>query len=284
MHLERLARWIESAPRRHLALVTGMLSAAVMAADWALGPNISSSFFYVVPVGVVSWRGGRIPAFIGSAVAALAWLFIDIASHVGFAVMLSVWNSLVRFAFFATIALLLVGLRRSLARYEELSHSDPLTGLLNRRALDDLMDREFARAARTGTGLTVVAIDLDDFKEINDTHGHAAGDEVLRRVAAALQGSVRSTDLVARPGGDEFMLVIAGDEAAAGAVLDRFHERRREIRVGDRAVSCSIGGYSARSADKAAALLEADRNLYRAKEAGKGRRVLTAEQRIARSA
>lgn len=284
MHLERLARWIETAPLRHLALVTAMLGAAVMAVDWALGPNISSSFFYVVPVGVVSWRGGRVPAFAGSAMAALAWLFIDVASHVGFAVMLSVWNSVVRFAFFATIGLLLVGLKRALSRYEELSHADPLTGLLNRRALDDLMDREFARAARTGTELTVVAVDLDDFKDINDTDGHAAGDDVLRRIALALQGSVRSTDLVARTGGDEFVLVITGGQAAATTVLDRFHERRKEIRVGDRSVSCSIGAYATRTAEKAAALLEADRNLYRAKQAGKGRRVLTTERPVARSA
>lgn len=278
MYLERLAAWIETAPLRKLVLVTLLSSVGVMAADWALGPRISSSYFYIFPLGMVAWRGGRKVAIVGSAVAAVAWLFIDLATVAGHAVMISVWNSVVRFAFFSTISLLMVGLRSALARYEELSHSDPLTGLFNRRALDELMDREFARAARMGGEITVASVDLDDFKHINDTGGHAAGDETLRQIAAALTSSVRATDIVARIGGDEFMLVVAGDETAAAAVLDRFQARVDSIIVGDHRASCSIGAYTTRSADKVLAILEADRNLYRAKQAGKGRRVVSSER------
>lgn len=281
MHLERVVGWIDNAPLRHLTLATGVLALAVMAADWGLGRDISSSFFYVIPVGLASWRGGRLVAVAGSAIAAGAWLLLDIAGPIRYSVMISVWNSVVRFAFFATIALLLVGLKGALRRYEELSDSDPLTGLLNRRALETLMDREFARSSRTGAELTVVVIDLDDFKGINDTRGHAAGDESLRRVATALQGSVRTTDIVARTGGDEFVLVITGDQPAATTVLDRFHERLTSD--GD-APSCSIGAVTTVWADKAAALLEADRNLYEAKQAGKGRRVMSENRTFARSA
>jgi len=82
MHLERVVGWIDSAPLRHLTLATGVLALAVMAADWGLGRDISSSFFYVIPVGVASWRGGRLVAVVGSAIAAGAWLLLDIAGPI----------------------------------------------------------------------------------------------------------------------------------------------------------------------------------------------------------
>ena len=84
---------------------------------------------------------------------------------------------------------------------------DPLTGLANRRLLDELFEASLSRADRTGTPLAVAYLDLDDFKTLNDTYGHDAGDIVLCETARRLRSTVRSADLVARVGGDEFVIV-----------------------------------------------------------------------------
>jgi diguanylate cyclase (GGDEF)-like protein len=111
---------------------------------------------------------------------------------------------------------------------DAMAHSalrDPLTGLANRRALDDLLRREIARHHRQGTSFAVLALDLDGFKAVNDRFGHDAGDEVLRDAAAALEDAVRAQDTVVRLGGDEFCVLApaTGRDSAehlAGRVID----------------------------------------------------------------
>lgn len=106
--------------------------------------------------------------------------------------------------------------RERIAYLETLSLTDELTGLLNRRGFADAFRRELATARRTGTGGVLVIIDLDGFKAINDTHGHLAGDQYLRRVAAVLAENVRAKDVVARLGGDEFAVLLTDTETASG--------------------------------------------------------------------
>lgn len=112
------------------------------------------------------------------------------------------------------------------ARLDREITTDPLTGVLNRAGLDERIDAELGRAARTGAPLTVGIIDLDDFKRVNDEHGHLAGDRLLMSFAAALRGHSRSSDTVARIGGDEF-LVMLPDTAASQAAA--FFERLRDM-------------------------------------------------------
>jgi diguanylate cyclase (GGDEF)-like protein len=114
---------------------------------------------------------------------------------------------------------------RLVERLQERADTDPLTGLLNRAGLLRAAARELARSARSGQPLALAVIDLDGFKKVNDTSGHAAGDRLLADVAAAWSESLRATDVLARQGGDEFVLLLPGadfDEAAT--VLDRLRE------------------------------------------------------------
>jgi diguanylate cyclase (GGDEF)-like protein len=104
------------------------------------------------------------------------------------------------------------------SRLDALAQRDALTGVGNRRLLDERLDYELVRHVRTGEPLALVVLDLNGFKEINDRLGHAAGDDVLRDVARAIVGAVRAQDTVARPGGDEFC-IIAPDTDAAGATV-----------------------------------------------------------------
>jgi diguanylate cyclase (GGDEF)-like protein/PAS domain S-box-containing protein len=162
---------------------------------------------------------------------------------------------------------------------EEVWHQanfDGLTGLPNRRLLDDRLDRALAQAARRHTVLAVLYIDLDRFKPVNDVHGHGAGDDLLCQVAQRLRNALRDEDTVARVGGDEFVAVLpdlAAGDAAARAAEKIIAAVSAPYRVWEHYVeiSCSIGiAIFPRDAEDSIALIEkADGALYRAKQAGR---------------
>lgn len=164
-----------------------------------------------------------------------------------------------------------------LAELARASRRDALTGLPNRRAFDEELERELARAARAGAPLAVVVLDVDRFKAVNDGHGHAAGDVVLREVAARAAAALRRGDLAARIGGEEFALVLPG-AGLAGAV--ELAERVRAavaatpVEAGGAAlaVTVSLGCAALAPGEQAAALVaRADARLYEAKRAGRDR-------------
>lgn len=164
---------------------------------------------------------------------------------------------------------------------EELRHQashDGLTGLLNRVAILNALERELARASRGATSLTLVLADIDHFKAINDTYGHPAGDEALRRFAAALADNVRPYDQVGRYGGEEFLLVLVGvDSSEMEDRLVALHRSISGLQINHAEVSfvihCSLGvaqlecGH--RPIDQKLALVAADDALYQAKRAGR---------------
>jgi diguanylate cyclase (GGDEF)-like protein len=165
-----------------------------------------------------------------------------------------------------------------------LAQHDPLTGLPNRRLLQDRLTQALARSKRAGENMAVLVIDLDRFKEINDADGHRGGDEVLRVVADRLKGCLRSADTVARFGGDEFVAVISAltrsEDVAlvATKIVDSLAQpipRAWTTAHGPSEVSvgCSIGiSLHPRDADNPETLIRlADAAMYRAKQAGGGR-------------
>ena len=163
-------------------------------------------------------------------------------------------------------------------RLIELVGTDPLTGCLNRRALEMRLRREWRAAKRRGSPLAVLAVDLDNFKPINDTYGHPAGDTVLRELSDVMRVTVRDTDVIARVGGDEFVLLLP-DTGWQGAITLAERLRRHvdeETFAGELEIplTISIGIALARGTDDVRAsdlLEEADRSLYRAKSGGRNR-------------
>ncbi|WP_337061943.1 histidine kinase N-terminal 7TM domain-containing diguanylate cyclase [Kineococcus sp. G2] len=168
------------------------------------------------------------------------------------------------------------------AQLQEESVRDPLTGLHNRRFLEPAFEAALEAAAREGTPLGVLVLDVDRFKAVNDTHGHAAGDEVLVAIARTLARTVRLEDTAARTGGEEFVVLLPG--ADEPAVRERAEElrvacARLAVPVGDGRVvrpTVSIGtavhpGHPGHGADARSLLAAADRALYAAKAAGRDR-------------
>jgi diguanylate cyclase (GGDEF)-like protein len=157
--------------------------------------------------------------------------------------------------------------------------TDPLTACMNRRALESRIRADWRHAKRRGTHVAVVALDVDHFKQINDTRGHPVGDIVLQQLAGIMKSTARDTDAVSRFGGDEFVILLP-DTAWQGALT--FAERLRR-RVDDftfgppgspMAITISVGVALARGSDPLSPeelLKEADRSLYKAKQQGRNR-------------
>lgn len=177
------------------------------------------------------------------------------------------------------LARVLVRSYRDQERLAALATRDPLTGLHNRRGFYSSLAQWCALSQRYGHPLGVLIVDVDKFKSVNDTFGHPGGDEILRAIATALSSAVRTSDLVARYGGDEF--AVLAPEASAEAlgqlaerVLAQVREIRRVLNGVDVGASVSIGGAVAPPSAKATPemlLASADESLYEAKRAGRDR-------------
>lgn len=175
------------------------------------------------------------------------------------------------------LALMVVG--RLVTRLQQLSECDALTGLLNRRALAPLLQREVGRLRRYGETYALLMIDVDHFKNINDSHGHAAGDAALVKLADVLREAAREVDHIVRLGGEEFCILLPHSELDGAMHLAcRVHAAVRDAdwREFERSVTISVGVAVAQSPDETpqAVLARADQALYRAKNAGRDQVVL----------
>ncbi|MGI8549877.1 MAG: diguanylate cyclase [Dehalococcoidia bacterium] len=162
-----------------------------------------------------------------------------------------------------------------------LASCDELTGLSNRRAFQERLDQELSRAQRHQRVFSLVMLDVDHFKTVNDTYGHPAGDAVLRSLATVLSAGLRRSDLAARYGGEEFVLLLPETAGAQGQELaERLRRAVEAMRVDQEGkqiqITCSfgVGAYLECGDSSAAVLRSADEALYRAKEAGRNRAIL----------
>lgn len=255
--------------------------------DYRTGPDIAFSLFYLPPVVAAGWWLGKRGWQVIAVAASLSGLLGDLAWHGRERWPLYSCNALSRlgiflFAGFVTaqaresrdrLASLNARLRELLEHERAIARTDPLTQLANSRAFQERVATELASPAG-GPGLFGVAcLDLDDFKTVNDLHGHLAGDRLLASIGEALREVVRADDLAARLGGDEFAIVFMDvQQQTAQRIGERLLERVRQL--GDElGLSASIGIalFRRRPLSVDDALHRADEAMYRAKAAGKGR-------------
>ncbi len=183
-----------------------------------------------------------------------------------------------------SVGFVLMQMERAISQQQNLATHDGLTGLYNRHALMDALPRYQAQAARTSAPLALLMIDIDHFKRVNDQHGHLSGDEVLRAVAHRINERLRRADLLARFGGEEFLVVLPNtDRGGAGVVAENIRRAIESAPIGVQGqvipVTVSIGVHADvpdhRATGAEAFIAASDQALYAAKHQGRNRVVLS---------
>ena len=257
-----------------------LITLAVYWVNVATPPAARLGTLYIIPVLLVTWTEGLTWGIVfGIASIALremvAWSQMPADT-------LLIWRVANAASYILVVAVAMAGLqklRRSQAQLAQLVTQDVLTNVLNARAFADRLGQELERNRRYPRPLSLIYMDLDNFKVINDTHGHKTGDAVLRLVADAMRTSVRTADVVGRLGGDEFgVLMPETDALLADAAAKRLVASLRNVFKGTPSVTASIGVVSCMATDANTddLLRRADQAMYDAKKAGKDRVVQVA--------
>lgn len=240
------------------------------------GPELALSLFYLFPIALATWHAGRWAGILMSIASTMSWLAADLLMLSSFSnALIPYLNETFRLIVFLIITHTIFGLKTALEKHRELAGTDPLTSVANRRAFYDLANMELNKARRYQTPISVLYLDIDDFKQINDHFGHHIGDTLLRAVAEAIKKNIRAIDIVARFGGDEFGILLAGTGAESAALVARKLKQKLQALIQDKgwSVTLSVGAVTFEilpdSVDEM--INAADCQMYQAKKNGKNR-------------
>lgn len=214
-----------SKPRWIVLTAAAFAGASLLYVDQLIRSDAHLLFgFFVIVVGV-TWTGHAFEAVVAEALLLGSWIIdMSASGESGTSLMLL---GLLSGAMLLTLGVLVTRVfRRLILEMSDAARRDSLTGLLNTRAFQEIAERERIRATRTGLPISVAFLDLDQFKQVNDAHGHVVGDAVLSTFGEVIRTSIRATDVVGRAGGDEFILLLPEtDQFEATAVLQRIRHR-----------------------------------------------------------
>ena len=260
---------------RPSVIALGMfLLVAVGAIDYLTGPGFSLSIFYLIPVLFVSWYAGKSSGILISFFGAFVWLVAGLLGKKYYEHPVELyWDDIMELIFFLVATTLISALNNSLQREQLMAKTDYLTGVPNWRHFYEFAEEELSRSLRYHHPLTVIYFDIDNFKTVNDTMGHSAGDVLLRLVATTVSRNIRTNDMIARLGGDEFAMLLpeSGPEAAEKAI-NKAMDALKEALKDHWPVSFSVGmvTYMTPPASVDELLKKADHLMYAVKMAGKG--------------
>jgi diguanylate cyclase (GGDEF)-like protein len=266
-------RLFDSVGRPAVLLLGALGVAAVGALDLATGTGLSVSPLHLAPVSFVSWRLGRREGTAFALLSTAACLAAAPLPRLELAgILAGAWNLGAQAGVFLVVSLLVAGLRERLEREWTLVRNDDLTGLANLHAFRERAILEVERSRRWRRPLTIAHVELEDFRALNEEFGHDVGDEILRTVAVSLRSAVRSTDLAARVGGDDFVLLLPEtDRRGAQVILEKcLHRLQQDMARGGWPVTVSLGSISSIEAvDGESLSRQADQLLAQVKGAGK---------------
>ena len=237
--------------------------------DLIVPDEFELSFLYLLPIAFTTWFAGKRP---GLLVSVLCAYFLS-PNYLKLNSVASAWNLFSAFGIFVIVTLMQDKIHQLLDMESKLSRTDPLTGAVNQRAFLELVEYEMLRLGRENIPFSLVYLDIDNFKKVNDQYGHGKGDELLKSVAACLLDNHRKSDIVARMGGDEFTIFYPETNADAVKVatkrirnylneLSRLNDWPTTISMG--VVTCMGGNCTLENI-----VAMADNLMYQVKNAGK---------------
>ena len=259
--------------RLAVAAFAGLCVALVAYVDFITNYETAISLLYLVPLYLAAWFSwGPVAVLIGM-LGGLSDSIITSVVHQSCQAV-NVLNSAIQSVFFVVFVYILIALKKAQGRLVQSSRTDPLTGLANSRLFFETGTVEIQRALRYHHPFSLVYMDMDNFKSVNDTLGHEAGDAFLRRIAQTIQATTRKTDTVARIGGDEFAILLPeADAHAAKVMVERVQATLTQIRMpAGKQATFSIGVVThdgSKSADFVDMVKAADALMYEAKHDGK---------------
>jgi len=271
---EKILRQAETS--QAISVLGSLLALAVIGyLDLISSYELGIALLYLFPIMLATWAGGR---YVGMGLAvfgATLWLAADLFNGYPNRAMPSpYWNAIMRLGIFVIVTHLVFVARRSLLRERELSHSDPLTGSANRRAIGEILKSEIERSRRFKRPFSLAYIDINDFKKLNDRYGHKMGDVALQEICAVFVKSLRQVDTIGRLGGDEFAIILPECTASMARVAigrcaeacgNLFHTRDWPI-----GLSIGIGTFNGDAVTVDEALSFVDQLMYRGKSSRDG--------------
>jgi diguanylate cyclase (GGDEF)-like protein len=223
--------------------------------DYATGNELTLSLFYLLPIVLVTWVVDRKTGLFMSFVSGLTLLGAEIASGQTFShPIFYLINTLLRTLFYVVVVYLLAELQKSRKEEQLAARTDYITGAVNARYFNELLQMEISRIRRYPHPITLVYVDVDNFKLVNDLFGHKIGDEVLRCIATELKSQLRTTDTVARMGGDEFVMLLPSTRQPEARLvvskvytnlIETMRQRNWPVTFSMGAVCCEFSPYSA---------------------------------------
>ena len=271
--MKALFNYLDKIPKIVIPVIGVSLVMLLGAIDHLTGYEISFSIFYLLPVAFVSWFDKRSHAVIVSILSAATWLWADITSgHIYAQPAIPVWNSIMRLGFFLMATFSLSAMKELLEKEQTFARNDFLTGVANSRAFNEIAKIEIDRSVRFSRPFTIAYIDIDNFKQVNDTLGHSQGDKLLQSVAKTLIANTRSIDIVSRLGGDEFAILFPeSNEENAKTAINKVQKELLSSVTNDKwPVTFSIGVVTCyKSCNLDELIKEADNLMYTVKASGK---------------
>jgi diguanylate cyclase (GGDEF)-like protein len=209
--------------RKYLLTLFCLLAATLIGViRYLTGSEFALSLFYILPIALATWYAGKWAGVVVSLTSAISWLIADLTMLTTFSsALVPYFNETFRLTVFFIITFILAKLKSAMDNHKALARSDPLTAIPNRRAFYDLAEMELNKARRYQTPLSVLYVDIDNFKQINDRLGHHIGDALLCSAAKMMKSNLRAIDIMGRLGGDEFVILLAETGAASVALVAR---------------------------------------------------------------
>jgi diguanylate cyclase (GGDEF)-like protein len=265
--------WFQGFTPAGTTAIAAALVFSVAAADVYTGPGVDVTLLYLGPIGFGTFFAGVGPGIGLALLATVCGVEASRLSGDQLTPAVLTWNAAQQLGVFLLLAGVLDAFKKRLLHEQQAARTDPLTSLSNRRAFVEAAWLELERGRRHGRPLSLLYIDCDDFKLVNDRLGHVAGDSVLSAVGSTLREAVRGLDTVARLGGDEFgVLLPEVDGAGAIALAERLRLQLRETLAGrwdEVTFSIGVATFLRPPASVDEMILRADELMYQAKRSGK---------------